>query len=372
MKKALLIFSIFLNLLSFNTPVQAQCSTVAVSIYQPSAGNYKVRATIPYPYSQDIEIMGSITPEGGSTTGYELTIFAGNLTGETDQTWQQSQPPTISGTFSASVCPTASDYLNFAGQLHNDYQEYLLNYLTAGSGVDLTDTSTLKQIIQSKSVEFFQNHGITITSYPSYLNFANTGGNSYNYSTSGFSSSGASILNDLKSLIVNYDENNDAGFFSSLNSLQSQALSLSNPTEVYTVGIPVTIAIYSFNYWKNHADNWAQIFNEQDSLRHVESASMNINDNFEFPKGSLGNYKNFQFASYFYEQQSQRKNKRVCKVSLWKLGGADVGGGVSGGIWGTSLGPGGTFAGAVLGSSTSSLYNLSNQVISCYWSWWPF
>lgn len=368
MKKILILFFIFLNLLFFSGFVNAQCGTVTVALFQPSAGHYKVRATIPIPYNQNIELMGSITPEGESTTGYELTIYAGNLTGETDQTWQQSTPPSFSNSY-ISVCPTASDYLNFAGQLHNDYQEYILDYIVS-LNVDLTDTNSLRQTIQSKTEDFFEPNGINVND-PIAIRFAN-GGNSYQFSTSGFSSAGASILNSLKTFIENYDPENDASFFTSLDSLQQLALSLSDPTEVYAVGIPVTVAIYSFDYWKDNADRWADIFYEQDSIRNhpisynrfsKQILAGQLLDNSHGPNA---------FNNYFDEKLLLINSFKKCNINLWKLGGADVGGAVHGGVTGLAFGPGGAFAGAVLESAVGSLGNLTNQVISCYVSWWPF
>jgi hypothetical protein len=167
MKKALLMFFICFNLLSFNTAVQAQCSTVTVSIYQPSVGNYKVRAAIPQPYTQDIEIMGSITPEGEPTTGYELTIFAGNLTGETDQTWQQSQPPTVSNTFSVSICPPFSlsedqsygillstEFQNFV-QKRNDFLDKISTAVNQGTSLDSIKSAALNGIQNNDYQQFY-------------------------------------------------------------------------------------------------------------------------------------------------------------------------------------------------------------------------
>ena len=65
-------------------------------------------------------------------------------------------------------------------------------------------------------------------------------------------------------------------------------------------------------------------------------------------------------------------SKTKPKVSLVKVGGADVAGAVSGAVAGVAMGPGGALAGGVLNSAVSSLGNLANQIISHYASWWPF
>lgn len=387
MKKTVLILMCFLFTSTALLKAQAPCDAVTAEAFamdpQSGAHNYfGVRVTLAQAYSQDVTVSGYIFDDGnGGDTNhpFTLTITAGNPTAETEATFYQTDPTAVAAVSISSVtpCPTVGtpeDTLDLAGQLHNEYQEYLLSYITS-QNLDLTDTITLKQAVESKSQEFFQSKGITQT-LPYQIHIANCGSNAYQFSTSGYSSVGTAILNDLKSLITNYDPVNDANFFSSLRNLQQQALNLPDPIEVYTVGIPVTITIYSFNYWKEKADYWAAIFMEQDSLRNLQPLPIALNKNHERMLG-YNDLKNISGPSgmnnYFIESEFLNAyTLKKCNVNLWKLGGADAAGAVSGGYAGVALGPGGAFAGAVLGSSANSLYNLSNQVISCYVSWWPF
>lgn len=69
--------------------------------------------------------------------------------------------------------------------------------------------------------------------------------------------------------------------------------------------------------------------------------------------------------------QIERKAKKY-EINLYKLGGADVLGAWAGAKGGVVLGPGGALAGGILVSSTASLGNLTNQVIDCNVTWWPF
>lgn len=228
-----------------------------------------------------------------------------------------------------------SSLLDSAGKWHNDYQEELLTEMTIQK-VNLLDTIRVKAMIDRKSADFFKGKGIFVKDNMSHFVLGKVYNGSFENYSECFSREAVLILSELKMLTKTFVEYNSA-FVSSLELLKQKALKLRNPTEIVAVGVPVSVAFYSFKYWSEKADYWR-------TLLKVSSS----------------------------EASSYQLKKEKCKVSLPKLGGADVGGAVSGGIGGSTLGPGGTFAGAVLGSSTSSLYNLTNQVISCYVSWWPF
>ncbi len=375
---------IFLNLLIFNSGLNAQvCSGVSAEVIAPSqqGGSYNyfgVRVALDHTYGQDVTVTGYIFPDGSfnQNNPFTLVITSGNLTAETDVYFFQTSPADGAGVEISTVTPCPTDpiiVLNNAGQIHNEYQEYLLDYIVS-LNMNLTDTSTLKQIIQSKTEDFFQDKGINVNN-PIQIQFAN-GSNSYQFSTSGYSTEGTAILEDLKTLIINYDPENDESFFSSLNNLQQLSLDLTDPMEIYMIGIPVSITIYSFTYWKNNADRWADTFYEQDSLRNllpdpiafIEKSVIPDNTNSLIEGGGPN------MSNYYYSDNKLSKETffKKCNINLWKLGGADVSGAVSGAWGGGILGPGGAFAGAVLVSATTSLGNLTNQVISCYVSWWPF
>lgn len=126
--------------------------------------------------------------------------------------------------------------------------------------------------------------------------------------------------------------------------MQNGALNLSNPNEVYTVGIPVTVAMYSFSYWKANGQTWADTFADQDSIRNLLIAyspmvnkspiGISLNADNELPNFSeelIFNQQNITQPLYF---------KRF-KLGGGQLIAADIGGGISGAIDGVLLGPGG-------------------------------
>lgn len=399
MKKMYGIILLFTTLVAFKPVLQAQtpCAGISTQVVpvDPQTGqvnHFYVKVTLDQTYDRDITVYGWITlDQQGNENAFSVTIHTGDLTAESSNTYYEASPgnevpsiriisitpPTVTKngiTFSTrcSGVNITLNNLNAVGQMHNDYQEYILAYIT-GQNLALSDTNNLKQIIVTKTEEFFQNKGI-ILSQSILINFGNTVGiNSLQYNAGNYSTSGANILNSLNTLLSSYDESNDAAFFSSLNALQQQALGLPDQNEVYTVGIPVTIAIYSMNYWKNNADNWSDILTTQDSLRNVHPLAF-VENRSEQRNGLLAIKKlsgpntsdNFNF-----EQKSKKYTfKKTCKIGYGQLGFADVSGGIGGAYGGVALGPGGALAGAILGSSASSLGNLSGQVMGCLFDWW--
>jgi len=96
---------------ALNNLLQAQCSSVTVEAYQVSVGNYKVRATLAFTYSQTVSINGSITPEpGASTDVYSITVPAGSLTGQTDDTWSLIDPNATPSITVSNVIPCPTEY----------------------------------------------------------------------------------------------------------------------------------------------------------------------------------------------------------------------------------------------------------------------
>jgi hypothetical protein len=230
-----------------------------------------------------------------------------------------------------------SSALDSIGKWHNDYQDYLLSAIVK-TKKDLRDTISLKQFIEDRSQIFFSKKGIQANSFSYFQSFRNNNAN-LSFDKTKYSVEAGQILLKLVNLVNSYNEKDDGSFFNSLYQLKQEVLQLKNVNEVFAVGIPVSVAINSFSYWKLNSSFW------QSAL-----AKNNIANN----------------------------NKEVldvappCNISLAKLGGADVAGAISGAIGGSTLGPGGALAGGVLTSSVTSLANLTNQVISCYVSWWPF
>lgn len=371
------------------------CAGIVVEAFpmNPQTGSYNyfgVRVTLDQAYDQNVTVNGTIGAEGNPSQSFSVTVTAGNLSAETDVTFYQADPTaeaaaeistvspstiTAYGTsFGTSCVSDIESTLNAVGQLHNDYQDYLLTEITQ-LNFDLGDTAYLREVIEDYTVEFLEDHGFSGINVN--LNIAGAGG-AWDFPISGYSTAGASILSDLKNLIINYDSVSSSTFFSSLNSLKSQALALSDPDEVYSVGIPVTVAIYSFNYWRENLDDWVTIFHNQDSVRKAnQTFHKNVfdlfNQEYAFTYPEAGDQISLSKEYVFNGTGNEEIFRRAkCKVNLWKLGGSDVSGAVAGAQGGAALGPGGALAIGVLGSATGSLTNLANQVISCYVSWWPF
>lgn len=208
--------------------------------------------------------------------------------------------------------------MDSAGAYHNEYQEYMLN-LIVKSTISLSDTVNLKTFILTNSKSFFQSKGIATTGLN--INFAPSGDTVVTFQASNYSSAGSSLVSQLQSLLNKYTPNNDPTFFTTLNSLKSQALSLSG-NEQLTVGIPICVAISSYSYWNSNLNRW-------DSL-------LAIHQNNIITKATTGG------------------------IGLGSLGAADVSGAITGAISGVELGPGGALAGGVLGSATYSLANLAS------------
>lgn len=228
---------------------------------------------------------------------------------------------------------TNSAMLDSAGAYHNEYQAYMLN-LIVQSTISLEDTQSLKTFIYNNSANFFKSKGITDNGFT--IIFSPVGmPDTISVNTSNYSANGGAIMLQLQSLVNNYNQANDASFYSSLNTLEQQALSLSG-NEPLTVGIPISIAINSFKYWEANYSTWNSLITTK--LQQQSPSSLGA--------------------------------QKLLKLGLGSLGAADVGGAIRGGIAGVELGPGGVFAGAVLGSATYSLANVCGQVIGHFFSWW--
>jgi hypothetical protein len=238
---------------------------------------------------------------------------------------------------------TISEVVEYGAKLHNDYQDYVLNQFYL-SNPDFSDTSNLKQLIIQKTTEFFAPKGVNTQLDMSIAKLANSNQRDQVYAENNYSLEAKSILIRLKDLMKNYDPNNEAIYFQSLDNLKNLALNLNDEKEVYAIGIPVFVAENSIKYWRQKGQNWLNIFTKEEATEvGIDRGPSNL---------VLG--------------------KKKCDVNFWQLGGADVTGGISGGIGGSVLGVAGIFAGAIVGSSSSSLVNLTNQAMACLFSWWPF
>lgn len=231
-----------------------------------------------------------------------------------------------------------SEALDVAGSIHNDCQETVLKSMYA-SHIEFNDTLALKSAMYYTTNNFFKSKGMAYNPDKYPISFTTTDATLTGQSNK-LSREANSILTRLDQVVKNYEDGNDAAFFSSITALKKEALNLPDPTEVFVAGIPVVIADNSFSYWKSKGQQWLNVFTGALVGNGASAISLT--------------------------------GKEKCKVKLAKLGGADVMGAISGAYSGAALGPGGAFAGAVLTSSTSSLANLTSQVLNCLFSWWPF
>jgi len=218
--------------------------------------------------------------------------------------------------------------LDVAGKIHNEYQESLLTQL-ASDGVTFNSVDELRAIIEANSISFFKPKGMDFKDHPFGISFA-VGANDITFSPQNYSPQGLDIMNRLRDMVISYKGDGDPKLFERLTALREEALGLPDDKEVFTVGVPVSVAIYSFSYWQLNADRW--------------SATLT--------------------------QRYGGSDSAQAKIGLGQLGAADIGGAITGGFDGVVLGPGGAFAGAVLGSATASLGNLASQVMGHFFSWW--
>lgn len=240
---------------------------------------------------------------------------------------------------------TFSEALDFAGQTHNDYQDFVLNQLATDRS-DFMDTTSLKKKVYGSSIVFFQKRGMEFDESVYQMGLAKRVTLEFPEIPADFSNEAQNLLMEFQGTLKDYDEQNDGIFFERLAKLKSAALELASDKEVFAVGVPISVAIYSYKYWKENGQKWMDLFTER----------ISPGENIKGPAVA-------STSEIIYSG---------CKVNLWHLGGADATGAVSGAMGGSALGPGGALAIGVLVSSGTSLTNLTNQVINCFVSWWPF
>jgi hypothetical protein len=214
-------------------------------------------------------------------------------------------------TFSAAV--------DSIGKWHNDYQISLLAKMQ-GQNVNL-NTDSLQSFLKNSTNSFMASKGINHqnTSIPN-LNITDT-----TWNISSYSSTAKSILNQLKSLVDNYTVSQHSSFISQCTTLKTSALNLQTDNEAISVGMEVSIAINSFNYWKDNVSLWK-------------------------------NYLVYSPNTFSYEKVA------ACDVNLKHLGGADIGGAITGARVGVGGGVAGAVAGGILGSAVYSAGNLIGRL----------
>lgn len=212
---------------------------------------------------------------------------------------------------------TLKQLLDFVGQRHNDYQDFM--YTQLNNNPDILTSKQLQEFLKKNTQNFFAPLGITPQNNPIATPFDLTA--DY-FDSVQYSSKAMQIVNDLRTLQMNYDASNHAQTLQALNELRQQALDLPDFAEAVKVGIPVSVAIYSYAYWYENIGKWQAVF--------------------------------------------VRCGVAKCDVSLKKLAGADIKGGVGGAAsGGVTLGPPGAVAGGLLVAATGSTFNILKQALDC-------
>lgn len=228
------------------------------------------------------------------------------------------------------VCGTEFQYLKLSGltygaavdsigKWHNDCQINLLAKMKLRN-ISLT-TDTIQSFLKNTTTAFLAAKGITKqnTTLPNYDLSDSV------WHTSGYSLNAQNILNQLKNLVNQYDVSQHTIFISQCNNLKVSALNLTDNKEALSVGVSVSIAINSFNYWKDNVLAW---------------------QNYLAPSTAVA--------------------KAACSINLKQLGGADISGAVSGAYGGgIAGGPAGVVAGGLLVGAGASSLNILGQAVQC-------
>ncbi len=399
MKKIFVLLLVLSALTMTRLSAQSFCAGITVETFplnpQSGAHNYfGIRIKLDMVYDQDVTISGYLYYLDHYNTDhpFSLTITAGNVSVETSATYFEMSPAiddvettisvspstlTAGGVSFGTSCSNSTPYdrLTAIGTLHNSWMNSMLSYLV-DNNVDLRDTSSLKTLIASQLNSFLTSNGLPTGSYPITILGSDTGTVNLTFNSGNYSTAGAAILSSLQSLVGSYDPNDDTGFLSSLESLQSDALALSDPNEVYTVGLPVTVAIYSYSFFKTSASGYADALNYQDSIRQLTAY---VPFNFAPPKTTAAEFNlsgpNFS-EELIFETASHVKPgdgamtyfKKPFQLNGAMVVGMDEVGALAGAYGGTAGGPAGMVAGAILGSSAMSLRSMVMQAFK----WWLF
>jgi hypothetical protein len=227
------------------------------------------------------------------------------------------------------------------GKWHNDYLDFIIERLRNGSP-NYRTSSNLKKFIIDESIPYWAKKGITTENYPFIASFDYSFNPPLSFVVRNdgiLSQEALEILQELKKLQDQFQEQNDAIFFEGLDKLKERALALPNETEKFKVGSPVMVAIYSYNFWKLHQHHVWQWFDNIAPKRDSKTGGNPTMDK--------------QF-----------------RIGWGSLGAADLAGGYAGAVGGSALGPGGALAGGVCGAAVGSIGNLAGQVIGHFCSWW--
>ena len=148
-----------------------------------------------------------------------------------------------------------SAVLDAAAKLHNDYQEYVLRFLLKNKA-NFSDTALLNKIIYETTNAFFIQRGFTPDQRLFVLNLGKTYQPSFGMLPQQYSVEAYALLIELQNAVSGYSELNKVSFLNSLQCIRNKALNLNDDKEVFIVGIPTSIVIQSFQYWKTQGQYW--------------------------------------------------------------------------------------------------------------------
>lgn len=206
---------------------------------------------------------------------------------------------------------TLREVVDYAGQKHNEYQAFL--YESIASDPSIVSSDAFQGFLKDRTREFFYNIGINQTTNP-------LPGNTSLWGTSfvtpeDFSDNARSLVDQLELIRSNYTDEAHDEAIAQLSALKEEALDLESFDEAVIVGLSVSVLSSSYQYWQANIDNWISM--------------LAVPDDFG-------------------------AKQRPCGIEVKKIGGADVVGAYSGATGGWIAGPGGSFAGGVLGAAVGS------------------
>jgi hypothetical protein len=167
----------------------------------------------------------------------------------------------------------------------------------------------------------------------------------------------------------------------------SSALQLPNIDEKYKIGIPLVVAINSYNYWTEKQQEWGDaIFDQIDNRTSYENVSpvfKQFNEsstiNFRYPNAAINT--DLPLINELYNEgisgdelliQTNFHNFFKYVPNKVKIIRADVSGAIEGAIGGAAFGLGGSLAVGLMNSAGGSACEILNQIMDQKYSWWPF
>ncbi len=140
------------------------------------------------------------------------------------------------------------------------YQDYLFSGLAA-EPPDFGDIRSLTTIAQEISEHFFAGQGYESDGRLHPFGIGEAAILQWQYGSAGSPTEEArEVLQRLAARLYRYQPDAQVRFVKELLEMQEQALLLKEETDVFTAGVPVSIALAALRYWNLQGDKWMQIF----------------------------------------------------------------------------------------------------------------